>query len=98
MNEDTEETTWDAPAVESEAEWVPRGTVLAAAAAGVPPQADGAGETTTALTSWTGSEEDGQEIMEDQSLVTTPDESQFPFYMNERGNRVFCVPRKAPRA
>ncbi len=94
-NEDTGETAWEAPALEAETGGVPPGAVVAAAAAGVHPLPDGAGETTTALTCWAGSDDDGHETMEEQALVTAADESQFPFYVNERGNRVFCVPRKA---
>lgn len=93
MNDNTEETTWEAPALESGAEGVPTGVVVATA--GVTPHAEVAGEITTALTSWEGSEDDVQGVVEEHALVTASTELQFPFYVNERGNRVFCVPRKA---
>lgn len=88
VNEETEETTWEAPTLPSAADGAHTGAVE-----GVNAHADGAGETATALTSWTESG-DGGRRQEEHALVLPPADFQFPFYMNDRGNRVFCVPRK----
>lgn len=65
-------------------------------------QGDGQDETAAASASWAGGDggnkhhdavgSDGQE----QALVVPPagEQPQFSFYVNERGNRVFLVPRK----
>ena len=67
-------------------------------------QGDGQGEAATALVSWAGGDGGNQNqgaisgSGQEQSLALPPAaKPQFSFYVNERGNRVFMVPRKPNR-
>lgn len=65
-------------------------------------QGDGEGETATALASWAGDgggngnhDAVGGSGQGQAPVIPPAAEPQFSFYVNERGNRVFSIPRKA---
>lgn len=96
MNETTRETSWDAPTLAPEMAMELAETAETAAGE------DEQGETGTALASWPGDDGGiehhgaaGNNSQEHSLAVPPAAESQFAFYVNERGNRVFMVPRKA---
>lgn len=110
-NEDTQETSWDAPII------APSEEVAAARAdtMGTASQDGGEENLSESLTNLTGIDHgtSNQDTMnaapidgggeQDLTIRSTTDDIpsavdaaqfQFPFYVNERGNRVFCIPRR----
>lgn len=96
FNEETQEASWDAPATEKPTTTEENGNGA---------QGEG-GDGGAGGVSAISHEGHGSDVGsgQNQPLVVPPfanstsaadnTESQFPFYVNERGNRVFCVPRR----
>lgn len=98
MNETTRESSWDAPILAPK-----MATELTAVSADTAVQGEGEGETAATVSASWARDDGGNENHngvgssgQEQALVVPPAaEPQFAFYVNERGNRVFLVPRKS---